>query len=79
MFSKIEQVVLDDLAAGKTRVQIEVDVGNALAGQPGADVAIVLEDVLTFLIDAGYIPPNLIPQAHMMLAEERPIAESHRK
>jgi hypothetical protein len=79
MFSKIEQVVLDDLAAGKTRVQIEVDVGNALAGQPGADVAIVLEDVLTFLIDAGYIPPNLIPQARMMLAEERPIAEAHRK
>jgi len=79
MFSKVEQVVLDDLAAGKTRAQIEVDVGNALAGQPGADVAIVLEDVLTFLIDAGYVPANVLPQARMMLAEERPLAEAHRK
>jgi hypothetical protein len=78
LFSKVEQVVLDDLAAGKTRRQIEIDVGNALAGQPGADVAIVLEDVLTFLIDAGYIPSNLLPQAQTMLAEERPIAEAHR-
>lgn len=79
VFSKIEQIVLDDLAAGKTRAQIEIDVGNALAGQPGADAAIVLEDVLTFLIDAGYIPPNVLPAAKTMLTEEKPLAEAHRK
>ena len=66
---RIEQTILADLAAGKTRTQIIVDVGQLLAGQPGADVALIVADAITFLIDTGVIPPNVLPAAKTMLAE----------
>lgn len=76
--AKVEQVILDDLAAGKTLPQIEADVAQLVAGQPGADAAIIVNDVLAFLIDIGVIPPGILPQARMMLAEVAPEATLHR-
>jgi hypothetical protein len=77
-FGQIGQIVLDDLALGKTRAQIEQDIGRALAGQVGVDVAIILDDVLTVLIDAGLIPVGVLPAAKTMLAEVHPVALAHR-
>jgi hypothetical protein len=77
-FDQIEQIVLADLAQGKPRAEILVDVGNALAGKPGADAAIVLVDVLTFLIDAKILPPNVIPLASEYLTQTKPEAAAHR-
>ena len=66
---QIEQAILADLAAGKTRTQVIVDVGALLAGQPGADVARIVADAIAFLIDTGVIPPNILPAAKTMLGE----------
>lgn len=77
-WSQIEQTVLSDLAAGKTREQILADVGSIVAGRPGADVAIILDDALEFLIDAGVIPADVLRAATKMHAEEHPIAQARR-
>jgi hypothetical protein len=77
-FNQIEQIVVADLSEGKTRAEILVDVGNALAGKPGADAAIVLADVLAFLIDAKVLPPNVVPLASEYLTQTKPEAAAHR-
>lgn len=77
-YTQIEQTVLADLQAGKTLAQIEQDVGQLVAGQPGADVAEILNDALTLLIDLGVIPANILPTAKADLAAVAPIAAAHR-
>lgn len=74
----IEQLVLTDLAAGKTDVQIEADIANLLVGQVGVDAVVLLNDALQLLIDAGVIPPDLMANALSMKASIAPIAEAHR-
>ena len=69
VLSHIEQVVLNDLTAGKTASQIEADVAVLLAGQPGADVVMIVNDAIALLIDLGVIPPGVIPQAMAVHAE----------
>jgi hypothetical protein len=69
--AKIEQTVLADLAAGKTRQQIEVDIGTLVAGQTGADIALIVDDAIIVLIDIGVIPPNLLPKTVGMLPAEK--------
>lgn len=69
--TQIEQTVLADLAEGKTRAQILEDVGRLLAGQPGADVGLAVADAISFLIDIGVIPPNVLPAAKEMLTTLR--------
>jgi hypothetical protein len=76
--AKVEQMILNDLAAGKTATQIEADIGQLVAGQPGADAVVILNDALAFLIDIGVIPPGFIPQAQAMLTEVKPVAMAHR-
>jgi hypothetical protein len=77
-WTKVEEIVLADIQAGKSEPQIEQDVAQVLAGQPGVDAVIVLNDVLTFLIDTGTIPPNWLPRAQVMLAQVGPEAIAHR-
>jgi hypothetical protein len=77
--TKVEQTILADLAAGKNLAQIETDVATLLAGQPGADAVIVVNDVLAMLIDLGVIPHGLLPQAKAMLEQSRMNAAAHRK
>jgi hypothetical protein len=76
--AKVEQVILNDLATGKTLQQVEADVATVLAGQPGADVVIIVNDALAFLIDIGVIPPGILPSAKSMYAETLPVAGAHR-
>lgn len=68
---RIEQTILADLVAGKTRQQIEADVATIIAGQPGADVAAIVDAALVFLVDVGVIPPNVLPTAVAMLPPEK--------
>jgi hypothetical protein len=68
---KIEQIIVQDLQAGKSAEQIEIDVGQLLAGQAGVDVVVVINDVITVLIDSGLIPKGIIPQAKQLQAAER--------
>lgn len=74
----IEALVAKDLAAGDSLPQVEADVAKLIAGQPGADAVIVLNDALILLIDAGILPPNLLSVAETMLASEAPKAAAHR-
>jgi hypothetical protein len=76
--AKVEQTVLADIVAGKTLQQIEADVAQLVAGQPGADAVIITNDILAFLVDIGVIPPNVLPQAKAMLVEVQPVAVAHR-
>jgi hypothetical protein len=66
--TQIENTILADLAAGKTLQQIEADVGKIVAGQPGVDVVVIVNDALQLLIDLGVIPTNELPQAKSMIA-----------
>lgn len=66
--TQIENVVIADLAAGKTPEQTEADVAKILAGQLGVDVVVVLNDVLQYLIDIGVISKDLLPRAKAMTA-----------
>lgn len=68
--AKIEQTILNDLATGKTLEQVETDVAVLLVGQPGADIVVIVNDALAFLIDIHAIPANILPQAQTMLAQE---------
>jgi hypothetical protein len=69
--TKIEQIVLADILAGKTRAQIEADVGQALAGQAGADIAAIVDEVLMLLVDLGAIPAADLPRVMAMRAEHK--------
>jgi hypothetical protein len=69
ILSSVEQTVLNDIVAGKTRIQIELDVASLLAGQPGVDVLTVLNDALAVLIDLGVVPPSFLTQTKAMHAE----------
>lgn len=72
-WTRVEQVVFDDLAQGKSRQQIEVDVGTVLAGQVGADIARIVDEAIVLLLDTGAIPPNVIPIAQQRLAEHHKV------
>ena len=74
----IEQLVLHDIQAGKGEQQIEADIAAQLAGQPGVDVVIILNDALAFLIDIGAIPSDLMGAALNMKASVAPKAIAHR-
>lgn len=67
--AKIEQTVLSDFEAGDGLPQIETDVAKLVAGQPGADVVIIVNDALGLLIDLGLIPANDVPKAKAMRTE----------
>ena len=64
---QVENLVRSDLAAGKTLQQTELDVARLLTGQPGVDVALVLDDALALLVSLGLIPSAL--------AEDKVIAQ----
>jgi hypothetical protein len=68
---RIEQTVLADIVAGKSRQQIEADVATIIAGQPGADIAAIVDAALVLLVDVGVIPPNVLPTAVAMLPPEK--------
>ena len=74
----IEQLVLHDLAAGKSDPQIEADIASSLAGQVGTDAVVILNDVLTFLLDAKAIPADLMSAALAMKSNVAPTAAAHR-
>lgn len=62
----VEEVVLDDLLNHVPYPQIEQDVAKAIAGQVGADVIIVLQDTINFLIDIGVVPASVRPYAEQV-------------
>ena len=71
-FTQIENVVLADFKAGKTRIQIEDDVAAiVIPGNAGADVVAILDEAIALLIDSGALK-GLLPllgQAKAMRAE----------
>lgn len=66
-------VVLRGLLNHETLAQIEADVRAALVAMDASvteiDVAAVVEDALTLLLDSGLIPPDLLPVALSMRTE----------
>lgn len=76
--STLESLVLHDLQAGDSDQQIEDDIAVQLAGQPGVDAVIILNDVLTFLIDAKVVPADLMSAALAMKSNVAPTAAAHR-
>lgn len=70
LFDQVDNLVLADIRAGDVLNQIETDVAKLVAGQPGADVVMIVDDALALLIDLNAIPPNLIPTAIKMRTEE---------
>jgi hypothetical protein len=64
-------VVLSDLLAGKDLPTIEADVTRALAGAGVVvtDIAAIVEDALNLLLDAGLVPPSLLPRAADLKAQ----------
>lgn len=70
----LEKTVLADVIAGKTRQQIEQDVGMILGGQTGETIATIVDDVLTFLLDIGAIPTPNIQSARTMLALHKKVS-----
>jgi hypothetical protein len=76
--STLEDLVLHDLQAGDSDAQIENDIASQLAGQPGVDAVIILNDVLQFLIDAKAIPADLMSAALTMKSNVAPTAAAHR-
>jgi hypothetical protein len=76
---KATAIVIADLEVGRTEPQIEADVAQALAGQPGADVVIVVNDILRVLVDTHVInPPPWLETAKARLASVAPVAAAHR-
>ena len=74
----VEQTILHDLSQGKTLEQTELDVATIIAGQPGADAVIVFNDALALVIDAGWVPADLMQEALQWLSQIAPIAAEHR-
>lgn len=74
----LEQLVLHDIQLGKGEQAIEADIAAQLAGQPGVDVVIVLNDILQFLIDAGVVPADLVSNTLALKASVAPKAAAHR-
>lgn len=54
--STVERIVLSGIVNGETAEQIEKDVASALAGKPGVDVVILVNDAIAILRDLGVIP-----------------------
>jgi hypothetical protein len=67
--TQIENVVLADLAKGDSLEQIEADVATIVAGKPGADVVVIVNDALQLLVDLGLIPANELPQVKIMIVK----------
>lgn len=53
--SDLEKTILADIAAGKSRQQIEADVATILVGKDGPAIARIVDDVIQLLLDRGYI------------------------
>ena len=70
-FTAVENLVLQDLTAGKSRTQILEDVGQLLGGGVGKDIALIVADALALLIDGGWVPANVLPTAKAHLAALR--------
>lgn len=68
--SKVVQTVVADITAGDTAEQVEADVARYLAGQPGVDIVVIVNDAIAIAIDLGLIPAGVLPQARAMLATE---------
>lgn len=79
VLDQVEEEIVNDLKAGMTTQQIEEDIARLLAGQPAGDVVIAINDAVTFLVDMGIIPPNLIPQAKALQAAEHAKLEARIK
>lgn len=78
---KVEQLVLNDLAAGKTPEQVEADVATLLCGSNVAplcvDAVVVVNDVVTVLVDTGVLAKNPVALAtaqKILTAEHAKIA-----
>lgn len=77
--SQVEQTVLDDLAMGKSAEEIERDVAQDLAGQPGADATKLVQDAIALLEDLGVIPPNVLGHAQDVARAEKMKIEARPK
>jgi hypothetical protein len=61
--TRVENIVLQDIALHQSYPQIEQDVAKALAGQVGVDVIVVLQTAIDFLVATGQIPASVLPYA----------------
>ena len=72
---KIEQIVATDLAAGKTPEQIEADVVTSMCPTSAAplcvDGVVVLNDVVTWLIDSGVLKGQALANAKAVQSAAR--------
>lgn len=66
---RVVQEVFADFTAGMPLPQIEADVAKTVAGQPGADAVVLVNDALALLIHAGVVPAGSLPQANAMLLQ----------
>jgi len=71
VLDNVETLIVNDLKAGDSLPQIETDVAQLLAGQPGVDVVEVVNAALTLLVDAGVLPSFLVSTAKNMVAAEQ--------
>jgi hypothetical protein len=78
VLGQVEQIILDDLAMGKTLTAIEADVARVFAGQTGVDIVLIVDEAIVLLIDAGLIPAGVLPYAQKIAAEVHPVALAHR-
>lgn len=71
VLDQVEQEIVTDLQEGMGPTQIEDDIARMLAGQEGVDVVTVVQDAVTFLIDMGIIPSNLLEPAKAIKGYEQ--------
>jgi hypothetical protein len=76
--SQVESTILHDIQAGKTLQQTEDDVAALVAGQAGVDAVIVFNDALALVVDAGWIPADLMQEALSWLTQIAPTVSQHR-
>ena len=70
--------VLVDLLSGMGYEATFADVAKMLAGQPGADVAAIVDDAIQFLIDEGKIPAGVTDAGLDLFAHARSVqAKAH--
>ena len=75
--ANIIPTVLADLIASKTIPQIEVDVAGLIGGPAGADIALIVQEAVTLLVDSGVVPANVLPYAREVQAKEGAKAAAH--
>ena len=76
--ANIDAIVLGDLVENKSQKQIEEDVAQAIGGNLGTDVVILVDDALTLLIDTNKLTPAELTAAQTLLGQVHPTAMGHR-